>query len=154
MNKLSFHELNIMCDLNIDKKYVSDCLQILKNEECIFESGIVMVREHIASLYSLRYDNAKEAGKLSDANLNDYKNCVINLNNSKAEFLGITTIYSENNSFLIFYEPEIKLILGILKSDCLLDLKNLEENQTDTINKGYSSNAERYSKGKFIRDWK
>jgi hypothetical protein len=154
MDKLSFQELNSICDLNIDKKYVIDCQQILKNEECIFESGIIKSREHVAELYSFRYNNANEGGKLSKTNLNDFKNCVTNLNNSKAEFLGVTSIYGANNSFLIFYEPDRKIILGILKSNNLFDLNKLEENQTATVQKGYSSSAEKYAKGKFIRDWK
>jgi len=154
MEKLTFQQLNDICNLNTDKKYVADCLQILKHQDCIFETGIIMPHDQIASLYSLRFDNAKEAGKLSNDYLMDYKICVDQLDKSKSDFLGITSIYSDNFSFLVFYEPGSKMILGVLKSKNTFGIKSVEENATDTINKGFSSSAEKYSKGTFIRDWK
>ncbi|WP_153796819.1 hypothetical protein [Foetidibacter luteolus] len=154
MEKLTFQQLNILCDLNADKKYVRDCLQVLRHEDCIFENGIIMPRDHIASLYSFRFNSAKDAGNLKEDYLLDFKNCVDELNKSESDLLGITSVYGDNISFLIFFEPDSKTILGLLKSKSPSGIKSIEQNATDTINRGFSSNAEKYSKGAFVRDWK
>jgi len=154
MENLTFQELNILCDLNADKKYVRDCLQVLRNEDCIFEKGIIMPRDHIASLYSFRFNNAKDAGNLNEDYLMDYKNCVDELNKSESDFLGITSVYGDNISFLIFFEWDSKTILGLLKSRNLSDIKSIEQNAADTKDRGFSSSAEKYSNGTFVRDWK
>lgn len=130
MNKLTFQQLNILCDLNIDRKHVEECIQVLKNEDCIFESGIVMPRNHISSIYNLRFSIAKESGNFSKDFLADYQECIIQLDKSKAGFLGITSIHGDNKSFLIFYEPDAKKILGILKLKSEFNIKNLEEKQS------------------------
>ncbi|MEO6233350.1 MAG: hypothetical protein ABJB11_08235 [Ferruginibacter sp.] len=154
MDKLTFQQLNFLCDLNVDKKYVKDCIQILKHQDCIFETGIIMPHDHIASLYNARFNNAKEGGKLTIDNLTDYENCVDRVNKSKSKFLGITSVFSDQNSFLIFYEPDNKIILGVLKSKNSSDIKDIEESATDSKKLGYSSSTEKYSKGIFIRNWK
>lgn len=154
MEKLTFQQLNDICHANADKKYVADCLQIVKHQSCIFETGIIMPHQYIASLYSLRFENAKKSGKLSRDYLMDYEICVDQLNKSNSEFLGITSVYSDNFSFLIFYEPYNKIILGVLRSNNTSGLKGVEENATETVNRGFSSNAEKYIKGVFTRDWK
>jgi hypothetical protein len=154
MDKLTFQEFNILCNLNSDKKHVIDCIKVLNDEDCIYQSGIIMSKDHIASLYSLRFDIAQQSGKLSDEYLNDFKYCVASLDSSKSEHLGLTTICSDKGSYLVFYEPDTKVILGILKSENSLNIKSIEENTTEAINKGHSSSAEKYSKGRFIKNWK
>lgn len=143
-----------MCDSNANEKYVEDCIHVLKYDDCLFHSGIVMPQDHIASLYSLRLDIAKESGNCSETYLNDFGKCVQKLNESKSNLIGLTWINGSDNSFLMFYEPATKIILGILKSENPVGLKASEEYATDTVNRGNSSEAEKYSKGKFIRSWK
>jgi hypothetical protein len=154
MDNLTFQEFNILCNLNIHKKHVIDCLQILNNEDCIFHSGIIMSKDHISSLYSLRFGIAQQSGKLSDEYLNDFKYCVANLDSSKSELLGLTFFFSDKGSYLVFYEPDTKVILGILKSESSRNIKSIEENTADAISKGHSSSAEKYSKGRIIKNWK
>ena len=154
MEKLTFNELKSLCVINVDKKYVDECLQVLKNEDCIFESGIIMPRDSISNLYTLRFDIAKQSGKLSNDYLKDIESCVDQLSKSKSDLVGLTFVHNDSNSFLIFYEPDTETIIGILKSQSSLDIQSLEENATETVDRGFSSNAEKYSKGTFIRDWK
>ena len=154
MDKLTFQQLNYLCDVNIEEKFVKDCIQILKHDDCLFHSGIVMLRNKIASLYELRFRIAKEGNNSSEAYLADFDQCVPNLNEFKSNVIGITTITGNKDSFLIFYEPETKKILGILKSENPSGIKATEENATDIVNRGYSSGKEKYSKGVFVRNWK
>lgn len=152
MEKLTFQKFIELCELNIDKKHIKDCIEILRNQDCIFVSGIIMEQDYISSLYNLRLEIAKENNHRSDSYIQDFEDCVFNLKNSTSIFLGITSIYSNKHHFMIFHEPEIKVILGTLKSNS--DLNSVENYNTETINSGYSSNAEKYSKGVFIHDWK
>jgi hypothetical protein len=55
---------------------------------------------------------------------------------------------------LIFYEPEEKKILGVLKAGRSSTLQSLEDNADQTINQGYSSSLQKYSKGALVKDWK
>ena len=152
MEKLIFQQLNFLCDSNVSEKYMLEILQILKNEDCIFIKGIIESRSHIASLYSLRYDMAKkENKKLTSEQLKDYENCVIKLKNSNANFAGITSVHSNLNSFLIFFEPDSKTIFGVLKSKSSTGIENLEDQEAENVKKGFSSNLEKYSKGCFVR---
>jgi hypothetical protein len=152
MEKLSFQDFIELCELNIDKKYVKECIEIAKNQDCIFVSGIIMEQDYTSSLYSLRLEIAKDIKRRSESYLQDFEDCVINLKNSSSLLLGITSIYGNESHFMIFYEPGTKVILGVLKSDS--DLITVENFNTETINMGYSSDAEKYSKGILIRDWK
>lgn len=154
MDKLTFQHLNSICELNIEKKHVSKCLQLLQHEDCIFDSGIIMPQDHIASLYEFRFNNAKESGRLESEFLLDYKNCVDQLNLSTSDFLGITSVYGENIVFMIFYEPHNKMILGVLMSKTSESIESIEEHASEIVGKGLSSGNEKYSKGIFVRDWK
>ena len=76
-----------------------------------------MSQDHIASLYKLRLEIAKDHGKFDDGYINDYEITVSNLQDSKSKELGITWLDTDNNgSYLIFYEPDHLNILGILKA--------------------------------------
>ena len=117
MDKLSFKAFNELCRHNLDKKYVQELFEIITNSECYFHSGIVMPQDHIASLYKLRFEIAKETGKKDDDYLNDFERAVSNLQDSKSKELGITWLDTDNNgSYLIFYEPDHLNILGVLKT--------------------------------------
>ena len=116
MNKLTLETLIEICQLNKDKKHVQELCEITKVSECYFEPGIVMPQDHIASLYKLRLDIAKEHRKFDNDYLDDFERTVLNLQNSKSKDLGIAWVNTENDgSYLIFYEPEFFNILGILK---------------------------------------
>jgi hypothetical protein len=151
---LTFKQLNYICDANVDVKYVKDCVQLLKYEDCIFHSGVIMERDRIASLYGLRFTIAEESKTLSEIYLTDFGNCVRNLNESKSDVVGITWINGDNKSFFIFYEPITKVILGILKSEYPPGIKATEDYATGVVNSGYAAGSEKYSKGKFVRNWK
>jgi hypothetical protein len=146
IKELSFEELQTLFELNLDKKHVSDAIQIIKTSDCHFYPGIIMPQEHIASLYSLRYEIKKEGASLGQSSLgaeylSDYEQTVANLTASSSESLGLAGLYCYANSFLIFFEPDTKKILGILKS-------RSNEHTKEMIEKPFAPEGfEKYSKG-------
>lgn len=132
---------------------MNDCLFVMENEECIFHKGLVMSQEHIASLYTLRFNNAKGSGKWNIDRLSDYEKCVSNLRVSKSSTLGITSIYGNDNMFLIFYEPDTQNVLGALKSKNYENLQKIEQDASASIKHGQSVGYEKYNKGLFIQNW-
>lgn len=153
MYNFSFRTLENLCIKNIGSNYVHECLDIQKNSDCIFHSGIIGTKDHIATLYNLRFEIAKELNSFTDNYLRDFENCVFNLKNSTSKDLGITILYSEYNCFIIFYEPYTETILGVLKGDNPEGLKKIEINNLATISKGYSSGIQKYSKGQLVETW-
>src|SRR4051794_17638818 len=102
MDKLSFKEFQELCEGNMDKRHIDECVDILKNKECFFFSGIVMPNRQIASLYTLRLEIAKENNKLGDEALQDYEDAVANLNKSDSKDLALASLFSERDSYMIF----------------------------------------------------
>ena len=153
MKKLSFQDFKELCKLNMNKRHIVECMDTIKNADCLFHSGIVMPKDQISSLYNLRLQIAKEKNSLSEDYIRDFEDCVSQLKLSTSKELAITTLYGESEAFIIFYEPETKIILGVLKPINSMGLKKMEENNTETITKGYSSSFEKYSRGVFIKNW-
>ncbi|THU36938.1 hypothetical protein FAM09_18415 [Niastella caeni] len=149
MDKLSFKAFNELCQLNLDKKYIQELFEIITNSDCYFQPGIVMPQDHIASLYKLRLNIAKDHGKFDDDYINDYEITVSNLQESKSNELGITWLDTDNNgSYLIFYEPDQLNILGVLKAKRTSDEQSTEKDNNDAVNKGHSSGCQKYLKRK------
>jgi hypothetical protein len=116
MGKLTFEIFNELCRLNSDKKYVQEIYEIMAKSGFYFHSGIVMPQDHIASLYKLRLQIAKDRGKFDDAYSKDYEKTVSNLQESNSNELGITWLNTDHDgSYMIFYDPDKLNILGILK---------------------------------------
>ena len=154
MDKLSFKPFNELCQLNLDKKYVQEIFEIITNSDCYFQSGIVMAQDHIASLYKLRLQIAKDRGKFDGDYINDYEITVSNLQDSQSKELGITWLDTDDNgSYLIFYEPEQLKILGVLKAKKSSGEKTAEATDSDLINKGHSLGRQKYSKGELAKPW-
>jgi len=155
MDKLSFKAFNELCRYNLDKKYVQELFEIITNSDCYFHSGIVMPQDHIASLYKLRLEIAKDHGKFDDDYIKDYEITVSNLQNSKSKELGITWLDTDDNgNYLIFYEPDHLNILGVLNLKSAPDQQSTEIDTSDNLNKGHSSGCQKYSKGKLVIEWK
>lgn len=154
MRVISFEDLIDLCELNLGEKYVKDLVITMRSNDCLFHPGATMPNAHVASLYKLRLENAKENNMLGQELLEDYESIVSALLNIKSTDLALTILYSEEHLFTVFYEPVSKKILGVLKTKNNLSLKIMEEQQTYTVDKGLSSGFQKYSKGQFIRDWK
>jgi len=84
----------------------------------------------------------------------DFKQIVENIGSTQSGFIGILWLCCEKFSYLVFYAPDAMKILGILKATNKGGLLEMENHNTETINRGMSSGAEKYSKGEFVRDWK
>ena len=156
MDKLQFKVFNELCQLNLDKKYVQELIEIITNSDCYFHSGIVMPQDHIASLYKLRFEIAKETGKKDEDYLNDFEKTVSNLQDSKSKELGITSLDTDHNgSYLIFYEPDHLNILGVLKrtTKSTSNEQSTEEDNSNVIIKWHSPGRQKYSKGKLVEEW-
>lgn len=156
MDKLQFKVFNELCQLNLDKKYVQELIEIITNSDCYFHSGIVMPQDHIASLYKLRFEIAKETGKKDEDYLNDFEKTVSNLQDSKSKELGITSLDTDHNgSYLIFYEPDHLNILGVLKrtTKSTSNEQSTEEDNSNAIIKWHSPGRQKYSKGKLVEEW-
>lgn len=155
MDKLSFKAFNKLCEGNLDKKYVQEIFEIITKSDCYFHSGIVMPQDHIASLYNLRLQIAKDHGKFDEEYINDYEITVANLQDSKSTELGITWLGTDDNgSYLIFYDPDHLEILGILKAKNISSEQTNESGSTtDAINTAHSAGRQKYSKGELINPW-
>jgi hypothetical protein len=116
MDKLSFKDFEELCEANMDKRHIDECVDVIKNNECLFFPGIVMPNSHIASLYALRLEIAKENNKLGDEYIDDFEDVVANLKKSTSKDLAITSVFGERHGYMIFYEPVTKRILGAIKS--------------------------------------
>ena len=144
MNKFTFKKLQKLLELDLDKKYASYILEIIKNSDCLFNPGIIMPKEHIASLYRLRFEIAKERSSLGQEYLKDYERTVTNLSTSLSENLCLTGLYTSTNSFLIFFEPVNRKILGILKST------SNDQTVAMVSNLNEAADFEKYSKGQLV----
>jgi hypothetical protein len=153
MNKPTFEEFIEICKLNANEKYISELLKIVKELDCIYTSGIIMPYNHILDIYTLRLKIAEENKHLSENEILDFKYCVNNISKSNSENIGILNLRTEHNFFMIFYEPNPKIIFGIIKFTETETLKNIEDYNDEIMQKGYSSSAQKYSKGKLIKEW-
>ena len=115
MEKLSFLDFTRLCELNVQKKYVSECLNYIKNEDCLYRTGIVMPYDRTLSLYQLRLKIAKDSDKADPNYILDFEGIVQNMEQVRSESVGITTLFANEFSYCIFYEPKGLLILGILR---------------------------------------
>ncbi|GAA4731072.1 hypothetical protein [Flavisolibacter ginsenosidimutans] len=128
MNKvLTFETLDTICQLNIDKDYVADCLKIMREEKCFFFDGVVLPQEHTASLYRLRLEIKKDNKNPNHQLITDWEKAVVNIENSKSRNIGLTSIIGEVDNFLIFYEPFTRKILGVSKTKSSDVFQNLEK---------------------------
>ncbi len=100
-----------------------------------------MPNKHIASLYALRLKIAKENNKLGDEYIQDFEDTVANLKKSTSKDLGITSLFSEHDAYIIFYEPKNQCIVGTIKAKV----------DNGLIKEDYSS-FKRYSKGVLMAD--
>ncbi len=115
MAKLTLEELQEMCNLNLDKKHVRDVLETITSSEFQFHPGIVQPQSRMASLYKLRLDIVKEKGVSDFDFLDDYDNAVSNLQKSHSESIALTSLFVQGGGFIIFYEPDTKMIMGVIK---------------------------------------
>lgn len=151
---MTFEGLKSLCEANLNEKYISECLALLLNGECIFYPGIEMGHSHLTSLYQFRLKMATNRAIASEEYLEDFACSVKRLTESTSEFIGISTVYGDRKGFFIFYEPDNMVILGVLIPDNPSDLKAIEENINNNFFKGCSSDAEKYCQGVFVRNWK
>lgn len=67
--------------------------------------------------------------------------------------IGIANLSTQNNSYMVFYIPEESLIIGSIKfseKDSIIDVENYNN---ETIEAGYQTKAQKFSKRKLIKDW-
>ena len=125
-DKLSFKQFNQLCDQNSEAKYVNECIDIIKNKECLFHPGISSPYDRALSLYELRLSIAKDGNRHDVNYLADFEALVENIRNKKSDYIGITSISGNDFSYLVFYEPNSQLILGILRGvSSMTDTENL-----------------------------
>jgi len=151
---LSFIQFKQLCEQNSQAKYVSECVFTMENEDCLFHPGAVMPHDHMLRVYKVRLSIAMENGLHVPTYISDFKQIIENIEGLQSDFIGVLHLSSENFSFIIFYEPDRQKILGILKPANKGSLAEEEDYNTEIINRGMSSGTEKYSKGKFVRDWK
>lgn len=151
MKNISFTDFGQLCENSRDRKYITEIIEVIQNSVCLFHPGVVLPNKRIADLYQFRFEIAKERNKESPERLNDFKNTVAQLQKTESEFLATAILQSEIHFFFIFYEPETKIILGVLKSDSLLI--DTESNIQDQLQKGLTVGFQKYFKGELIKDW-
>jgi hypothetical protein len=151
-DKLSFKQLNQLCDQNLEAKYATECIDIIKNKECLFHPGISLPYDNALSLYELRLRIAKDGNRQDVNYLADFEALIENIRNKKSDYIGITSIYGNDFLYAIFYEPNSQLILGILRGvSSMTDAENLT---TEHVASGSTSGKEKYSKGIFMGYWR
>jgi hypothetical protein len=154
MRKPTFEDFIELCKLNTENIYVTELLDITKDSDCIYSSGIIMPYEHILDVYTTRLEIAEENKELSENEILDFRSCVNNISKFKSENIGILNLATENNFYMLFYEPKENRIIGIIKFLKTESLKDIENRNDETIQKGFSSNGQKYSKGELIKEWK
>ncbi|KAA2240320.1 hypothetical protein F0L74_29610 [Chitinophaga agrisoli] len=151
--RLSFPLFNRLCERNTGNKYVSECIHCIRSEDCLYFPGLIMPYDHIFSLYSTRLKIAKD--KVTDADfISDFERTVDSMKEIKSNDLGLVSLHTESYTYVVFYEPDNEIILGILRSKNNEGLRDLETLQTEQIAQGLTSSMLKYSKGVFVRDWK
>lgn len=103
-----------MCNLNLQERYVNECLLKTENEECIFFSGVVLPQHYAASLSDLRLDSVRHIRTLEDWQIDDIAHCVEERKSTEAT-IGIADIFFDTVRYTFFYEPASKKVLGIYK---------------------------------------
>jgi hypothetical protein len=151
---LSFIHFKELCEQNSQAKYVSDCLFTMNNLDCLFNPGAVIPHDDMLRIYKIRLAIAIDNGRHGSAYISDFKQILENTERSQSDFVGILHLSSEDFSYIIFYDPHRQKILGILKTTEKGSLIDEENYNTEMINNGLSSGTEKYSKGKFVRNWK
>lgn len=115
MAKLTLEELQEMCKRNLNERHVREVLEIISKSEFRFHPGIVQPQDSLASLYKLRLEILKGKGTTDIDFLDDYERTVSKLQMSKSNSLAITSLLLKDLGFVIFYEPETKTILEVIK---------------------------------------
>ncbi len=151
MKNISFTDFGQLCERNRDKKYVSEIIEAILNSVCLFHPGVVLPNKRIADLYQFRFEIAKEKRKEDPEKIIDYENAVAQLHKTSSDFLATAWLQSEIYFFFVFYEPETRTILGVLKGNSLL--KDAENNFDHHLQKGLAVTAEKYIKGQRVKDW-
>ena len=153
MLPISFKDFQTLCELNLQKRYMAECLDIVINSDCLFHPGNIMPRERISDLYQTRLKIAQSQKELTRDYLQDFEQVVLNLTNSSSKDLALSSLYSDQNDYIVFYEPEKKFVLGVLKFNRGNSLQATEEYATSIVEKGLSAGFKKYSKGVYVKSW-
>jgi len=151
--KIQFTDFRNLCIANSSSKYVSQILDIIYNGDCIFYPGIIMPRTQMSSLYRLRLEIQKDNESAENEFLNDYENTVVAMENSESEEIGICSLITDQESYLVFSEPEEGKIAGIIRTQYSGSIANCETDIDESIRRGYTSDAEKYTSGILVREW-
>ncbi len=152
-NKIKFTELWDLCIANSSSKYASQMLDIIYNGDCIFYPDIIMSRTQISSLYRLRLEIQKDHESAGNEFLNDYENAVVAMENSQSKEIGICSLITDQESYLVFSEPKEGKIAGIIKTQYSGSIANCETEIDESIRRGYTSDAEKYTSGILVKKW-
>ncbi|MFT3678030.1 MAG: hypothetical protein QM781_19215 [Chitinophagaceae bacterium] len=153
MNKrIGFSQFRNLCISNSSRKYVLQLLDIISDQDCIFNPGIIAPREQTASLYRLRLNVQKDHGYTGKEYLGDYEDTVTAIENSSSAETGICWLSADQAGYVVFFEPEENKILGILNYQKSENLDLSGTNIDDSILQGHSSAAEKYSKGMRVKN--
>ena len=153
MNKPTFEDFLVLCQLNIEKRYTEEILNITIDSDCIYLPGIIMPYQHLLDIYTIRLEMAEESKTLSENVLADFRNCVTNFKMFSADSIGIASLSTQNNSYMVFYIPEENLIIGTIKFSENDSIIHVENYNSETIRAGYQTKAQKFSKRKLIHDW-
>src|ERR1043165_843048 len=109
---LDVQAFRTMCEANKDKAYVQDLIDVLNSADSTYNKGFIASQEHLASLYRFRFGLAKKYG--SRANLQNYEDVVVSLEQTSSTEIGAIIVGGNSKLYLLFYEPQTQIILGIL----------------------------------------
>ncbi|MBL7757770.1 MAG: hypothetical protein JNL59_10255 [Chitinophagaceae bacterium] len=151
--KIQFTDFRDLCIANSGSKYVSQILDIIYNGDCIFHPGIIMPRTQMSSLYRLRLEIQKDHESAGNEFLNDYENTVVSMETSQSKEIGICSLITDQESYLVFSEPEEGKIAGIIKTQYSGSIANCETDIDKSIRRGYTSDTEKYTSGILVREW-
>lgn len=104
---------------NTARKYVKECLYLIRRYPEAFNAGITMPYADTYSLYTLRLRIAKEKNATSEF-IHDFEQLIEEMGLLQAEKMGISWIDLMRSadgvifSYMIFYEPDSEHVLGIL----------------------------------------
>ncbi len=74
-----------------------------------------MPYDRMFSLYSLRLEIAKDNIRDTDY-IRDFEYTIENMKKIKSNDIGLVSLHADVYSYIVFYEPDNEIIIGILRS--------------------------------------
>jgi hypothetical protein len=144
--EVKFQKLSNLLKSNTDQLFVKNCIDSITNQKVIFNEGSVMNRDHILDLYNHRYEIQKN---LTGAKVLGYRELLKTILTNVETEINVMTLITEDKSYIIFANPNLSKLLGVLQSP-YSNIKKELDIQKGNSDKGILSNNQVFYRGKKV----